>query len=720
MLQKNYPEVKYLFISILFLFTGYQNCQAQALGNGIDGSPNISGIINTYTSVTNVSITGCNSTITVDSILNFQAGDLVLIMQMNGALIDTTNSSAYGTILSYNNAGNFEFAKISSIVGLNISLTNKLVNSYSPSIGSVQLIKVPQYARPKITGTLTCKSWDGIKGGVLAIDATQSIRFTDSISLFRQGFRGGKVVNGTTFYPHQGYWTSTYNPTYYAAKGEGIAGYGMNGFYYAKGAPANGGGGGNVVNAGGGGGASYGCGGFGGQGFNYSFYGPNPSQAQGQGGYALPYSSSFQRLFLGGGGGAGQENDNVAYDAGNGGGIVIINADSIISIANASINVKGDSSADSNNDGGSGGGAGGVVLLHCNKYIGNLKINANGGDGANTNSSSGYDHGPGGGGGGGLVWFSLPTQPANVLINVNGGLQGTASGNNSLETDGCIGATLLNFNYLTTSGNITTTLLASICGTQNYTLPNGTIVNTSGIYNDTLTNHFGCDSIISVHLTQLPQNKITLQKAICEGSYYTLANGTKVNTAGIYIDTLINHFGCDSIIATQLSISQIPYVSLGTDTTLCLGNPIVLDVSTSQGTYHWNDLSTTGIKTITQSGLYTVLIQNPPCTAATDSILITYLDCDNCDIAIPNAFTPNADGKNDVFKVLTNCNITNFSLKIFNRWGQQVFETNDINFGWDGYYHGILQPISVFVYYVQITKASGDKKLIKGDVSLIR
>ena len=143
-------------------------------------------------------------------------------------------------------------------------------------------------------------------------------------------------------------------------------------------------------------------------------------------------------------------------------------------------------------------------------------------------------------------------------------------------------------------------------------------------------------------------------------------------------------------------------------------------MSTSQGTYHWNDLSTTGIKTITQSGLYTVLIQNPPCTAATDSILITYLDCDNCDIAIPNAFTPNADGKNDVFKVLTNCNITNFSLKIFNRWGQQVFETNDINFGWDGYYHGILQPISVFVYYVQITKASGDKKLIKGDVSLIR
>ncbi|MFM2226083.1 MAG: hypothetical protein RJA07_2285 [Bacteroidota bacterium] len=126
-----------------------------------------------------------------------------------------------------------------------------------------------------------------------------------------------------------------------------------------------------------------------------------------------------------------------------------------------------------------------------------------------------------------------------------------------------------------------------LCFGNSYTLPSGIIVNASGIYNDTLAAHTGCDSIItttvSVGLTYHFYNSII----ICSNQHYILPNGISVNTSGIYNDTLLTYVGCDSIITTQLIVK--PFSQKTFSATICQGNIYTLpggqNVSTS-GTYN--------------------------------------------------------------------------------------------------------------------------------------
>jgi hypothetical protein len=110
-------------------------------------SENISGIVNIYTNVTNIA--GLN--ISVGSSTGFEACDRVLIIQMKGATIDVTNTASFRQITAYNNAGNYEFANVASVAGNVINLTTPLIQTYT-TMGSVQLIRVPVYSYPTITG----------------------------------------------------------------------------------------------------------------------------------------------------------------------------------------------------------------------------------------------------------------------------------------------------------------------------------------------------------------------------------------------------------------------------------------------------------------------------------------------------------------------------------------------------------------------------------------
>src|ERR1035437_5066386 len=101
-------------------------------------SQNISGIINSYTGVTSVG----SQSVSVVSSSGFNTNDRVLIIQMKGATINTANSPVFGTITSYNDAGNYEFATISSIAGTTISFVSPLIKTYTAT-GFVQLVKVP-------------------------------------------------------------------------------------------------------------------------------------------------------------------------------------------------------------------------------------------------------------------------------------------------------------------------------------------------------------------------------------------------------------------------------------------------------------------------------------------------------------------------------------------------------------------------------------------------
>jgi hypothetical protein len=215
-----------LLLALLFLIAAYDS-SAQGLGNGSDGSPNISGTINSYTAVTNIASSGCHTAITVSSAIGFQPNDLVLLIQMQGAVIDTSNTATYGTIQNLNSTGNFEFCKVANVVGNVININAALVNTYNYTVGKVQLINVPQYTNPIINGLLTCLPWNGSTGGVLVLDATGTITLNAAIDLSANGFRGGTVQNGSTYTTHLPDFRAMYNPNYYSNKGEGIAGFGF-------------------------------------------------------------------------------------------------------------------------------------------------------------------------------------------------------------------------------------------------------------------------------------------------------------------------------------------------------------------------------------------------------------------------------------------------------------------------------------------------------------
>jgi gliding motility-associated-like protein len=86
---------------------------------------------------------------------------------------------------------------------------------------------------------------------------------------------------------------------------------------------------------------------------------------------------------------------------------------------------------------------------------------------------------------------------------------------------------------------------------------------------------------------------------------------------------------------------------------------------------------------------------------------------------MPNGFTPNGDGKNDVLYLRGN-NISNVYFAVYDRWGQKVFETRDLAKGWDGVFKGKQLDPAVFAYYGEGECVGGEQFFVKGNVTLIR
>lgn len=126
------------------------------------------------------------------------------------------------------------------------------------------------------------------------------------------------------------------------------------------------------------------------------------------------------------------------------------------------------------------------------------------------------------------------------------------------------------------------------------------------------------------------------------------------------------------------------------------------------------------------SGTYTVTATDSNGCKLSRSVDITITGI--CHLHVPEAFTPNGDGKNDYFTVFVDDPeaITSYEIKIFNRWGEMVYgstdisELNDLERGWDGTYKGKKQDTDTFVYYVSVTDHTGKKAEAKGNVTLIR
>ena len=96
---------------------------------------------------------------------------------------------------------------------------------------------------------------------------------------------------------------------------------------------------------------------------------------------------------------------------------------------------------------------------------------------------------------------------------------------------------------------------------------------------------------------------------------------------------------------------------------------------------------------------------------------------EDCNFQVPNIFSPNNDGVNDEFKPFFECNITDFELRVFNRWGEQVFESTHPEIGWDGEYNRFDSPPDVYVWFLEYSYLEGTEFLsrtLNGNVTLIR
>jgi gliding motility-associated-like protein len=472
-----------LFLSLCCIFLSCLSALAQP---GKDGALTVSSpntVVNCYTAVT-ANVAAGSSTVTTTGTCAFTCGDLVMIYQAQGATMNTTNTSSYGTITAYNNSGLYEFNYVTQAAGGVLTVQNPWVNSYTAT-GRVQIVKVPQYTNLTVTaaGSIIPSAWQDVGanriGGIVAIHATGTVTVNGSIKATGFGFRPGPLDNSSG--SAGAGLVSLYVSATAAdggAKGESIAGffdvYDVSGGRYGRGAPANGGGGGNSHNCGGGAGANGNNGNvYNGQGvmcsvcvgpgawaldpFTIANGGVNAnSSGGGRGGYS--YGSSNQnalvlapsaaawggdqrdpfggegghplnitatsRIFFGGGGGAGDANNSANQVGGTGGGIVYIMANTITGAGQ--INSNGTDALNQVALGTAGandapsGAAGGGTVILRSATITGVSLNAFGGKGGDQGFLATESEGPGGGGGGGYIAISAGTPTTNITGGDNG------------------------------------------------------------------------------------------------------------------------------------------------------------------------------------------------------------------------------------------------------------------------------------------------------------
>jgi len=163
---------------------------------------------------------------------------------------------------------------------------------------------------------------------------------------------------------------------------------------------------------------------------------------------------------------------------------------------------------------------------------------------------------------------------------------------------------------------------------------------------------------------------------------------------------------------------------LGEDIPVCQGEEVNITLSASLipgAAAYWSTGAGGETIHVTDTGIYSVNISYPPCSV-TDSILVFSEMC-RCNVLTPTVFSPNNDGINDVFQPRTEdgCPVTEYALSVFNRWGQRVFHSSDINKGWDGTFQGAACDLGTYFYHVKMKVGTLlIEKEEKGDITLLR
>jgi gliding motility-associated-like protein len=182
-----------------------------------------------------------------------------------------------------------------------------------------------------------------------------------------------------------------------------------------------------------------------------------------------------------------------------------------------------------------------------------------------------------------------------------------------------------------------------------------------------------------------------------------------------------------------ITVYPVPTVDAGPDVTGSAGSPAPIQITNSGDVVSWSWSPPNGLSCDTcpdpmagpvSSTLYTVTVKNAAGCTAQDTMTV-FITCNNGNIFLPNTFSPNGDGMNDVFYPRGKGISLVKSLRIFNRWGQMIFErdnfpVNDRSAGWDGTYGGQKLSPDAYVYLCEVICENNEVIQLKGDVTLLR
>ncbi|GAA4470417.1 hypothetical protein GCM10023093_31670 [Nemorincola caseinilytica] len=201
--------------------------------------------------------------------------------------------------------------------------------------------------------------------------------------------------------------------------------------------------------------------------------------------------------------------------------------------------------------------------------------------------------------------------------------------------------------------------------------------------------------------------------------YHTIKGATRTASGTYTVTTTLK--GC--VNSTIVNVNIVPLPAPLRDTIICndmfvgLGLEIALP---PDATVYWSTRETTDKIYVQETGKYWMQMTAPGCITS-DTVYIAGELC-GCGMTVPNAFTPNGDGTNDVFApiIAKGCNIVQYQFAVYDRWANKVFLTQDMTQKWDGTFNGRTMDIGMYMYLVSYKVATGKEQVLRGDVTLVR
>lgn len=264
-------------------------------------------------------------------------------------------------------------------------------------------------------------------------------------------------------------------------------------------------------------------------------------------------------------------------------------------------------------------------------------------------------------------------------------------------------------------------------------------IKVKGLYSIKAGTEEGCYSYDTLEIVNVFKNPVVAfnkDTALCKGDSKVLDAGNgyqsflwnngstgstiTITDIGRYQVKVVDYNGCSGSDSTTITkLFPLPAHFLPADTSVCSYGALLIQPASSFSSYLWSTGAITKSITIKNPGIYTLQVKDDNHCLGSDTITIALKQCME-GFYIPNAFTPNGDGKNDQFKPLLFGNILSYHFTIYNRWGEKVFESTEVGKGWDGRVKAVDSDSHMYVWTCQYQLVDKPMKTEKGTVMLIR